>query len=131
MSNLEAHQQVSSVRRLQKGSEYSNLYIKFDENKLVVVYVDDIIFGSNVESMSQGFSSVIKHEFEMPLLSELTYFLRLQVQQTKGGIFLSQTMYPKQIMRKYGMEDQKPVCTPMVTGWNPIQNEYPPLVNQP
>eukprot|EP00253_Pinus_taeda_P011243 PITA_11243 len=41
----------------------------------------------------------------MSLLGELTYFLGLQIQQKEEGIFLSQTKYLKQILKKYGMED--------------------------
>eukprot|EP00253_Pinus_taeda_P024877 PITA_24877 len=75
-----------------KGSTNSNLYIKIENNKLLilVVYVDDIIFGSNEEANSQNFALVMQKEFEMSLLGELTYFLGLQIQQNKGGIFLSQ-----------------------------------------
>ena len=98
---------------------------------IIVVYVDDIIFGSNEESMSQNFSFVVQKEFEMSLLGELTYFLGLQVQQTKYGIFLSQTKYLKQILNKYGMEDHKLVCTPMVTGCSLSSNDESPVVNQP
>ena len=71
----------------------------------MVVYVDDIIFGSNEESMSQKISSVMQQEFEMSLLGELTFFLGLQVQQTTDGIFLSQAKYLKKILKKYGMEE--------------------------
>jgi hypothetical protein len=90
-----------------KGSADRNLYTKTENDKLliVVVYVDDIIFGSNEESMSQKFASDMQQEFEMPLLGELTFFLGLQVQQATYGIFLSQTKYLKQILKKYGMED--------------------------
>eukprot|EP00253_Pinus_taeda_P021629 PITA_21629 len=74
-----------------KGSADNNLYTKIDTDKLliIVVYVDDIIFGSNEESMSRNFSSVMQQEFEMSLLGELTYFLGLQVQQKKDGCSLS------------------------------------------
>src|SRR6202142_803158 len=60
-----------------KGSADSNLYIKIENNKLLilVVYVDDIIFGSNEEAMSQSFALVMQKEFEMSLLGELTYLL--------------------------------------------------------
>eukprot|EP00253_Pinus_taeda_P004992 PITA_04992 len=53
-----------------KGSTDINLYIKIDNDKLLilVVYVDDIIFGSNEEDMSQNFASVMQKEFEMSLL---------------------------------------------------------------
>ena len=95
------------------------------------MYVDDIIFGSNEEAMSQKFSLVMQKEFEMSLLGELTYFLGLQVQQNKDGIFLSQTKYLKQILKKYGMEDLKPICTPMVTGCNLSGKDESVVVYQP
>src|ERR1700738_4658537 len=48
-----------------KGSTHSKLYIKVDHDKLLilVVYVDDIIFGSNEEDMSQNFALVMQKEF--------------------------------------------------------------------
>eukprot|EP00253_Pinus_taeda_P022479 PITA_22479 len=92
--------------------------------------LDDIIFGSNEEAMSQNFALVMKKEFEMSLLGELTYFLGLQIQQN-GGIFLSQTKYLKHILKKYGMEDAKPICTPMVTGCNLSANDESEAVRQP
>ena len=116
-----------------KGSADSNLYIKVENDKLLilVVYVDDIIFGSNEEEMSQNFALIMQKEFEMSLLGELTYFLGLQIQQKEGGIFLSQTKYLKQILKKYGMEDAKPVCTPMVTGCSLSANDESTAVHQP
>ena len=66
-----------------------------DKLLIIIVYVDDIIFCINEESMSQNFVSLMQQEFGMSLLGELTYFLGLQVQQNKDGIFLSQTKYLK------------------------------------
>ena len=45
-----------------KGSIENNLCTKIENDKLliIVVYVDDIIFGSNKESMSQNFASVMQ-----------------------------------------------------------------------
>eukprot|EP00253_Pinus_taeda_P015797 PITA_15797 len=116
-----------------KGSSDSNLYTKIDNDKLLilVVYVDDIIFGSNEEAMSQNFVLLMQKEFEMSLLGELTYFLGLQVQQNKDAIFLSQTKYLKQILKKYGMEDSKPVCTPMVTRCSLSSNDESATIHQP
>eukprot|EP00253_Pinus_taeda_P022897 PITA_22897 len=92
---------------------------------------DDIIFGSNEEAMSQSLSLVMQKEFEMSLLGELAYFLGLQIQQNEGSIFLSQTKYLKQILKKYGMEDAKIVCTPMVTGCSLNANDESAVVHQP
>eukprot|EP00253_Pinus_taeda_P027321 PITA_27321 len=73
----------------------------------------------------------MQKEFEMSLLGELTYFLGLQIQQKEGGMFLSQTKYLKQFLKKYGLEDAKPVCTPMVTGCSLSANDESAAVHQP
>jgi hypothetical protein len=83
---------------------------------IIVVYVDDIIFGSNDDRMSQKFAEEMQKEFEMSMLGELSFFLGLQITQTNKGIFISQTKYIKEMLKKFGMEDCKPVSTPMVTG---------------
>eukprot|EP00253_Pinus_taeda_P034503 PITA_34503 len=93
--------------------------------------LDDIIFGNNEEAMSQNFALVMQKEFEMSLLGELTYFLCLQIQKNKGGIFLSQTKYLRHILKKYGMEDSKLVCTPMVTGCSLNANHESVAMHQP
>ena len=67
----------------------------------------------------------------MSLLGELTFFLGLQVQQATDGIFLSQTKYLKKNLKKYGMEDCKPVSTPMITACNLSSHDDSPAVNQP
>ena len=67
----------------------------------------------------------------MSLLGELTFFLGLQVQQETYGIFLSQEKYLKKNLKKYGMEECKPISTPMVTGCNLSSHDDSPTVNQP
>ena len=52
----------------------------------------------------------------MSLLGELTFFLGLEVSQSDQGIFISQTKYIKDMLKKFKMEDSKLVSTPMVTG---------------
>lgn len=67
----------------------------------------------------------------MSLLGELTYFLGLQGQQEKNGIFLSQTKYLKQNMKKYGMEYWKLVSTPMGTVCSLSLHDDSTTINQP
>jgi hypothetical protein len=55
------------------------------------------------------------NEFEMSLIGELSFFLGLQRHQRKQGIFISQTNYIREILKRFGMEDFKPVITPMQT----------------
>ena len=44
---------------------------------IVEVYVNDIIFGSDDDKMSQKFSKNMQCEFEMNLLGEFNFFLGL------------------------------------------------------
>ena len=57
--------------------------MKRDVKSLLVaqVYVDDIVFGSSINSLAQEFSEEMKREFEMSMVGELNYFLSLQVKQ--------------------------------------------------
>jgi hypothetical protein len=54
-------------------------------------------------------------EFEISLLGELSFFLGLQICQRNQGIFISQTKYIKEMLKRFGMEYCKPVTTPMKT----------------
>jgi hypothetical protein len=57
----------------------------------------------------------MQEEFEMSMLGELSFLLGLQVNQIENGIFISQTKYIKKILKKFQMEDSKPMSTLMVT----------------
>jgi hypothetical protein len=57
----------------------------------------------------------MQNEFEMSLLGELSFFLGLQIRQRNQGIFISQTKYIREMLKRFGMEYCKPVITPMKT----------------
>ncbi|GKC68418.1 retrovirus-related pol polyprotein from transposon TNT 1-94 [Tanacetum coccineum] len=78
-----------------------------------LVYVDDIIFGSTHPRYTQLFSDLMKSRFEMSMMGEMTFFLGLQVNQSPCGIFINQSKYVLEILKKYGMESCDPVGTPM------------------
>ncbi|GJX22653.1 ribonuclease H-like domain-containing protein [Tanacetum coccineum] len=52
--------------------------------------VDDIIFWSTKKAWCDKFEVLMKREFEMSVMGELTFFLGLQVKQKPDGIFISQ-----------------------------------------
>ncbi|KAJ1704622.1 hypothetical protein LUZ63_004403 [Rhynchospora breviuscula] len=86
---------------------------KDDHLLLVQIYVDDIIFGSTNATLAQEFSSLMSSEFEMSMMGELNFFLGLQIKQLQDGIFISQTKYAKELIKKFGVEDSKSLDTPM------------------
>jgi hypothetical protein len=59
----------------------------------------------------------MQNEFEMSLLGELSFFMGLQICQSNQGIFISQTKYIRKMLKRFGMEDFKPVITPMQTSY--------------
>ncbi|GJV73260.1 retrovirus-related pol polyprotein from transposon TNT 1-94 [Tanacetum coccineum] len=67
---------------------------------LVQVYVDDIIFGSTKKELCNAFEKLMHEKFQMSSMGELTFFLGLQVQQKKDGIFISQDKYVVEILKK-------------------------------
>ena len=53
--------------------------------------------------------------FEMPMMGELTFFLRFKVKQLKEGTVICQTKYTRDILKKFDMANAKPIKTPMPT----------------
>jgi hypothetical protein len=53
------------------------------------------------------------NEFEMSLLGELSFFLGLQICQRNQGIFISQTKYIREMLKRFRMEylNQLPLQT--------------------
>jgi hypothetical protein len=49
----------------------------------------------------------------MSMMGELTFFLGIQVKQTKQGIFVHQAEYTKDLMKKFNMAELKLVSTLM------------------
>jgi hypothetical protein len=50
---------------------------------LVLIYVDDIIFGDSSHILVSRFQKMMESEFQMSMMEELTFFLGIQVKQTK------------------------------------------------
>jgi hypothetical protein len=55
----------------------------------------------------------MENEFQMSMMGEQTFFLGIQVKQTKQGTFVDQAKYTKDLMKMLNMAELKPVSTPM------------------
>jgi hypothetical protein len=51
----------------------------------------------------------------MSMMAELTFFLGIQVEQTKEDIFIHQIKYTKDLMKKFNVAEFKPMSTSMST----------------
>lgn len=72
------------------GAIDNTLFSKESEFDVIMaqLYVDDIILGSTNEQMSKDVAEEMYKRFEMSIMSELTFFLGLQVKQMSKGIFI-------------------------------------------
>nr|GEY59757.1 hypothetical protein [Tanacetum cinerariifolium] len=97
-----------------KGTINKTLFLKKDSTHIILVqvYVDDIIFASTNKSRCDEFEVLMKGEFEMRVMGELTFFLGLQVKQLPAGIFISQDKYVKDMIKKFDMESVRTATTP-------------------
>ncbi|GJS67068.1 retrovirus-related pol polyprotein from transposon TNT 1-94 [Tanacetum coccineum] len=95
------------------------LYGKIEEE----VYVckpprfEDLDFPDRVykKELYNAFEKLMHEKFQMSSMGELTFFLGLQVQQKKDGIFISQDKYVGEILKKFGFIEVKTASTPMET----------------
>ena len=52
------------------------------------IYVDDIVFGSSNAKLCEDFIKAMQGKFKMSMMGELSFFLGLQVKQSREGIFV-------------------------------------------
>ncbi|GJY16598.1 retrovirus-related pol polyprotein from transposon TNT 1-94 [Tanacetum coccineum] len=86
-----------------------------DDILLIQIYVDDIIFWSTKPAFATRFEKLMKDNFEMSMISEMKFFLGLQVHQSPQGIFICQSQYTMDLLKKHKMEKCDTVSTPMAT----------------
>ncbi|GJT21193.1 putative ribonuclease H-like domain-containing protein [Tanacetum coccineum] len=100
-----------------RGTIDKTLFIKKDKHDIILVqvYVDDIIFGSTKKSWCDEFEALMNSRFQMSIMGELTFFLRLQVKQKEEGIFISQDKYVVEILKKFDFVSVKTTSTPIAT----------------
>ncbi|GKB45107.1 retrovirus-related pol polyprotein from transposon TNT 1-94 [Tanacetum coccineum] len=99
-----------------KGSVDPTLFIRRDGKELLLVqiYVDDIIFVASTPELCDLFSKIMCSKFKMSLMGKISFFLGLQIFQSPKGIFINQSKYALESLKKYGFDSCDPVDNPMV-----------------
>ena len=80
----------------------------------LVLYVDDM-FWTGSSRLITDCKKNLAEEFDMYDLGRMHYFLGLEVWQQNGEIFLGQGRYTTKILKRFQMEDCRPMTTPMIT----------------
>ena len=91
-------------------------YINYGKDMLLVqIYVNDIIFGSTNEKLYQKFSKLMQSRYQMSVMGELSYFLGLQLKYTGEGIFINQSKYIRNMLKRFKMLYCSSAYSPMDT----------------
>ncbi|KAL0549221.1 hypothetical protein IC582_013702 [Cucumis melo] len=100
-----------------RGGTDKTLFINRTSSELIVaqIYVDDIIFGGFPKALVDNFINIMKSEFEMSMVGELSCFLGLEIKQRSEGIFISQEKYAKNLVKKFGLDQCQYKRTPAAT----------------
>ena len=99
-----------------------------DDPLILLLYVDDLfIIGGErpIAACKKDFAS----EYEVTDIELMHYFLGLEVWQKLGHIFLGQGKYVVDILRRFRMEDSRPMSTLIVTNWKKLQASKGELVD--
>nr|GEU73147.1 hypothetical protein [Tanacetum cinerariifolium] len=99
-----------------KGSVDLTLFIRKNGNDLLLVqiYVDDIIFADSTLKLCDLFAKLMCSKFKTSMMGKISFFLGLQISQSPRGIFINQSKYALESLKKYGFESCDQVDIPMV-----------------
>ncbi|GJZ19957.1 retrovirus-related pol polyprotein from transposon TNT 1-94 [Tanacetum coccineum] len=99
-----------------KGLVDPTLFIRREGKELLLVqiYVDDIIFAASTPELCDLFAKIMCSKFKMSMMGKISFFLGLQISQSPRGIFINQSKYALESLKKYGFDSCDPVDTPMV-----------------
>nr|GFA28752.1 hypothetical protein [Tanacetum cinerariifolium] len=106
----------NKARLVAHGSMHPTLFIRRNGNNLLLVqiYVDDIIFAASTLELCDLFANLMCSKFKMSMMGKISFFLGLQISQNPRCIFINQSKYALESLKKYGFESCDQVDTPMV-----------------
>ncbi|GJU31781.1 retrovirus-related pol polyprotein from transposon TNT 1-94 [Tanacetum coccineum] len=101
----------------QEGIDYDETYApvaRLESIRILLAYACALDFKLfQIDVKSAFLNGFINEEFEMSMIGELNFFLGLQIRQMEDGIFFNQSKYIKEMLKKFGLEDSKPMKTSM------------------
>lgn len=96
------------------------VYHKFSGSRYIflVLYVDDILLATNSLELMHETKVFLSKHFEMKDLGEASFVLGIQIHRdrSRGILGLSQKSYIEKVLKRFGMQNSKPIDTPVAKG---------------
>eukprot|EP00253_Pinus_taeda_P003829 PITA_03829 len=103
---------------LVKSDTDPSLYYLMVEG-ILVVYVDDLFLIGSL-GLIEDSKRNLAAKFDMKDFGLMHYFVGSEVGQRNGEIFFGQGRYVTDTLKRFKMQDCRPMSTPMITNWKKI-----------
>ena len=82
---------------------------------IVIIYVDDLIILTSLMSSMNALKAMLEKEYKMSDVGQLHFCLRVEFVRDRATriITMSQGKYVLDVLKRFGMEDCKPIATPL------------------
>ena len=98
---------------------------------IIAVYVDDTLLASNDDQMLRAEKAKLGERFEMDDRGQVHYLLGMSIQRERESkiLTISQKSYLENILKRFGIQDCKPVSTPLEPGkkYDKLQDDRDPV----
>jgi len=99
------------------GLDHCTYYKRFDGNDFIILllYVDDMLVVGPNKDWVQELKAQLAREFDMKYLGPTNKILGMQIHRDRKDmkIWLSQKNYLRKVLRRFNMQDCKPISTPL------------------
>lgn len=115
--NSTLHNQLKSMGFLQTTSDPCIYRDSGGEPFFIGVYVDDIILAGDSQAKMKEVKEALAQKFDIKDMGKLHYFLGIKVIQDEktGDIWIGQPAYAETLLKRFKMDQAKPVSTPVST----------------
>ena len=84
---------------------------------IIAVYFDDIIQAGKTSERIQKFISAIAENFDITDMGKLHHFVGIKIKYlNSGNIWIGEPVYVRKVLKKFEMDNLKPVGTPVEIG---------------
>ncbi|GJV88756.1 retrovirus-related pol polyprotein from transposon TNT 1-94 [Tanacetum coccineum] len=94
--------------------EAIHIFIANATHKNMKIYQMDVKTAFLNGELKEEFANQMTNKFKMSMMGKMSFFLGLQISQSPRGIFINQSKYAYEIVKKYGLHSTDSVDTPMI-----------------
>ena len=104
----------------------SGIYVRDHKSTItaVIVYVDDVLFMGSHDDIIAEVKKQFMKVWECRDLGKVKEYLGMTINYNRplGTLVINQSAYARKVVQCFGLENCKPTCTPLPTGYSHLPN---------